>query len=283
MGLWFLRELFAASPDDTLADARHSVTPPGRAKSKSAGFVAIGDELKSDRVVAELERQILNGALVPGQRLPTEGELCAMLKVSRSVVRDAIRTLVARGLITVRQGLGTTVSKPDDGVFAQAFLLVVARSDLTIGQILDARMALDTALAPLFIANGNNQDWDELDEILGRFARAVESTDWDEARDVHLAFHIRLLESLHQPALELFLRPIQEVIVASATPPRLTHKVDWEVETHPPIVEALRRREVLAAQEAFREHYQIADTPRYQGFRDRDVREVLQSLPWSRR
>lgn len=243
----------------------------------------ISEELKSDRVVAELERRILDGTLAPGDRLPTETELCEMLGVSRSVVRDGMRTLSARGLISVRQGHGTTVTQPDDVVFAQAFLLVVARSELTIGQILDARMELDTALVPLFVANGHEEDWEELDSVLERFSHAVEDSRWDDAIEAHLAFHTRLLGALHQPALELILRPMQEIIVASASPPRLTQKEDWEVQTHGPIVDGLRRRNVLAAQQAFQAHYQIARTPRYEGFRDRKVKDVLQTLPWSRR
>ncbi len=243
----------------------------------------IPEELKSDRVIAELERRILDGTLQPGERLPTETELCEMLGVSRSVVRDAMRTLSARGLISIRQGHGTTVTQPGDSVFAQAFLLIVARSDLTIGEILDARMALDTALVPLLIANGQDQDWEALDALLERFGKAVRASRWEHAIEAHLAFHTALLGALHQPALELFLRPMQEIIVASASPPRLTQKEDWEVETHPPIVEGLRRGNVPDAQRAFQAHYQIARTPRYEGFRDRRVKDVLQTLPWSRR
>jgi DNA-binding FadR family transcriptional regulator len=250
---------------------------------KAASLPAIPEELKSDRVVGELERQILDGRLRAGERLPTESELCDMLGVSRSVVRDAMRTLAARGLITIRQGHGTRVTQPGDAVFAEAFLLLIARSELTIGQILDARMALDTALSPLLIAHGTDADWDDLDRILAGFAEAVEREHWDDAREAHLAFHMRLLAALHQPALELLLRPMQEIIVASATPPRLTAKQDWEVETHPPIVDALRRRNVVDAQQAFQAHYQIARTARYEGFRDRRVSEVLRDMPWSRR
>ena len=59
----------------------------------------VGD-LKSDRVRAVLEQQILSGELPPGTLLPTEPELSAALGVSRTVLRDAVRALVARGLLT---------------------------------------------------------------------------------------------------------------------------------------------------------------------------------------
>ncbi len=56
----------------------------------------------SDRVVAEIERLILSGELREGEKLPTEAELCQAFGVSRSVIRDAVRTLSARGLVHVQ-------------------------------------------------------------------------------------------------------------------------------------------------------------------------------------
>jgi GntR family transcriptional repressor for pyruvate dehydrogenase complex len=258
------------------------MAPASTSRSPAAGS-PVRDSLKSERVVAELERQILDGSLAPGDRLPTEGELCDILNVSRSVVRDAIRTLVARGLITVRQGHGTTVSYPDDSNLAHALLLIVARSDLTIGQLLDARKALDLALLPLLVEGGRTEDWDELDSLVERFGEAVDAGNWEEASERHLAFHVRLMQSLHQPALELFLKPMQEIIVASASPPRISQPEDWEVSSHPPLVAALRAGDLPAAEAAIEQHYDISRSDRYGDFRERPVREVFKSHPWSRR
>ncbi|HSM57678.1 MAG TPA: GntR family transcriptional regulator [Candidatus Sulfomarinibacteraceae bacterium] len=59
----------------------------------------------------ELRGAILDGKYRPGGQLPTEAELGAMLKVSRTVVREALRTLEEDGLITRRHGVGTFVRK----------------------------------------------------------------------------------------------------------------------------------------------------------------------------
>jgi len=64
----------------------------------NAGLAGVQDELESDRVAAELEQRISSGQLAAGERLPTEGALCELLRVSRSVVGDAIRSLVAGDL-----------------------------------------------------------------------------------------------------------------------------------------------------------------------------------------
>ena len=62
-------------------------------------------------LVNTLIAQIESGDLAPGQRLPTEQEIVAATGVSRTVVREALAALRARGLITTRQGLGAFVAK----------------------------------------------------------------------------------------------------------------------------------------------------------------------------
>lgn len=57
----------------------------------------------------ELRQAILGGTFRPGSQLPTEAELCAMLGVSRTVVREALRVLEDEGLVTRRHGVGTFV------------------------------------------------------------------------------------------------------------------------------------------------------------------------------
>ena len=107
-----------------------------------------------ESVAAGLELRILRGEFAQGERLPTEDRLAETLGVSRSVVRDAIRTVAARGLITVRQGQGITVSLPSDAAFGQALLALLMRSDLTMADVIDARAALETSSQPSRRATG---------------------------------------------------------------------------------------------------------------------------------
>jgi DNA-binding FadR family transcriptional regulator len=244
----------------------------------TAALSAIGPDLKSDRVAVELERLILVGELVPGARLPNEDELSQVFGVSRSVIRDAVRRLVARGLVTVRQGRGTTVTEPNDAAFGLAALALLARADLSVGEVIAARAMLETALVPLAATRGSEQDWASLDDVLQRFAKAVDDGQWDVARDAHLSFHAGLLNALHEPALQVLLRPMTEVIWMSSEPPRETEPEDWEVETHPPILAALRDRDPAAVETAIRDHYAVLDeAERYGPYRSRPFNSVFES------
>jgi len=254
----------------------------GSARSAFSGLALQRDELKSDRVAAELERRILSGELATGTRLPTETELCEILGVSRSVVRDAIRSLVARGLVTVRQGHGMTVTEPSDASYSQALITLLVRSDLTMGDVVTARGTIETRLVPLAALNATEEDWERLEGSYEAFAAAVDDGAWDVARDRHVDFHVGLLRAIHQPALELLLKPLTEIILISGAPPRQTAKVDWEVETHRPILDAVRARDPARAEEAMAAHFAAAADPeRYEAFRARPFRAVFTAVPWA--
>ncbi|HTU31787.1 MAG TPA: GntR family transcriptional regulator [Solirubrobacteraceae bacterium] len=243
---------------------------------------SVRDELKSDRVAAELERRILCGELAPGDRLPTEPELGQMLGVSRSVVRDAIRSLVARGLVTVRQGQGTTVAAPSDATFAHALIALLARSELTMGDVVDARAAIECSLVPMAAETVTAEDLAALELAQDAFAAAVIDGDWARARESHLQLHLGLLDALHRPALQLFLKPMTEIIVISSAPPRLGSREDWEVETHPPIIDGLRARDPEAVRAAMAAYFRRLEGTRYEEFRALSFRAVFAEIPWAR-
>jgi GntR family transcriptional repressor for pyruvate dehydrogenase complex len=248
-----------------------------------SGLTLPRDELKSDRVAAELERRIFSGELATGTRLPTETELCEILGVSRSVVRDAIRSLVARGLVTVKQGHGMTVTEPSDASYSQALITLLVRSDLTMGDVVTARGTIETRLVPLAALNGTEEDWERLEGSYGAFAAAVDAGDWDGARDRHVDFHVGLLRAIHQPALELLLKPMTEIILISGAPPRQTAKVDWEVESHRPVLDAVKARDASRAEAAMAAHFVAAAEPaRYEAFHARPFSAVFNEVPWAR-
>ncbi|TWH01735.1 GntR family transcriptional activator of glc operon [Nocardioides sp. J9] len=236
----------------------------------AAGAAQQGD-LKSERIAAAFERKILSGELAPGAKLPTETELCELLNVSRSVIRDAVRRLVAQGLVNVRQGRGTTVAEPSGEAYSNALLVLLARSALTMGDVFAARAAIETSLVAIAARNGTPEDWEQLERTYDEFADAIERNDDLAAGTCHARFHTLLLESAHMPALTLMLRPMADLtIVSSAASVLRTISGDWELEEHLPILNALKAGDAEAATKAMVAHYETASNPvQYNEFMDR--------------
>ena len=72
----------------------------------------------SEHVVAALRSQVVGGEIMPGQKLPTESQLTETFGVSRTVIREAIASLAADGLVESRQGAGVFVLEHPASTFS---------------------------------------------------------------------------------------------------------------------------------------------------------------------
>jgi DNA-binding GntR family transcriptional regulator len=137
---------------------------------------------------------------------------------------------------------------------------------------------LETAVVPMAAHTSTEEDWAALEASLNTLSKAVDDGHWNTARDAHLAFHAGLLESLHQPAVQLLLKPMTEVIWLSSEPPTEHEPADWEVETHWTILRALKTRDPEEIEQAVRHHYEVLYVPeRYGEYRSRPFRTVFES------
>ena len=229
---------------------------------------------KPEQVVLELERRILGGELPTGARLPTEEELGDQLGVSRTVVRDAIRTLTTRRLIRVRHGFGMEVAAPSDLPLSHAMVDLLMRSEVTVGEVLDAREALEAQLAPLAARNAEDADVHAVEVQFERFARAVEAADEAVAQDAHLEFHLGFVRAMHVPGLELLLKPMGEVTLLSSVRPSPDPE-RWEVPSHAPMLEALGNGDEASLVDAVHHHYRVLRSGPYDSFRAARFRELL--------
>jgi GntR family transcriptional regulator, transcriptional repressor for pyruvate dehydrogenase complex len=124
-----------------------SLLPSARAPAVSPTAPLVAERL-SDRLATRLANQVEQGALKPGDRLPTEPQLAATHGVSRTVVREAVHQLKSRGLLLSRQGLGVFVA-PVSAHRPLAFDPRVLDSIETVVQIVEVRRALESEIAAL--------------------------------------------------------------------------------------------------------------------------------------
>ena len=122
------------------------------------------------RVANELRRLILDGELIPGERLPVEADLAERFGVSRSTVREALRSLTTQNLAVTVRGVsgGTFVSRPDpdqvsDSLTTGLGFLTVAE-ELTVAELMQARELLEV---PAASSAARNRTAEQLERILG--------------------------------------------------------------------------------------------------------------------
>lgn len=153
-----------------------------------------GSRMRRATTADEIKKLILTRDLKPGDPLPTEAELCETLNVSRSSVREAIRTLSTLDIVDVRHGHGTYVGAMSLDPMVQALVFRgVLSPDGTLNalrEVVEVRLALDLALAETIVGGAVGEDAAELsllvDEMVDKASRGESFLEADRA------FHTKL-------------------------------------------------------------------------------------------
>jgi GntR family transcriptional repressor for pyruvate dehydrogenase complex len=144
-------------------------------------------------VLEQFRDAIEDGLWLPDSQIPTEGELVEMLGVGRGVVREALATLKAFGLIDSRPGRGTFVThKPSE----LATWIVAIGSDNR--ELLEARYGIDAWINSLAAQKATPEDTARVCEMVAEMDRAIfEGKSLDEIVRLDTAFH----EATHNSVL----------------------------------------------------------------------------------
>src|SRR5262245_61941046 len=111
-----------------------------------------------EKTEVQLENLILSGVLRPKQRVPSERDLGEQLGVSKTVVREAIRSLSARGLVEVRAGSGTYVREPSQDMVSRPMALWLRSGVLTVEDVHVVRTTLEVQIAALAAQRATEPD-----------------------------------------------------------------------------------------------------------------------------
>lgn len=208
-----------------------------------------------DHITADIERQILEGQLKPGDRLPHERALAEQYQVSRAVVRDAIAVLVERGLVEVHPGRGTFVAEAHPATALETLSRLLRRSEWSIGELLEARYFLEIRTAGLAARRAEASD---LQAIAAALARMIEHRGRPLAFvRADVAFHEAVAAAAKNRVLSSYLACIRELLVeAMLAGTALPQAMDNAIAAHTAILEAIRQRDERAAQAAMRAHLQ---------------------------
>ena len=155
---------------------------------------------------------ILAEELVFGERLPTEPELCRLFGVSRTVVREAVRSLASKGLLEVRQGGGTTVRFPDVAQASELLTIMLRSSGGDVFRLVhEVRTLLEVEIAGLAAERRTEADLAMLERRLQQTREpALDHAQWARA-DVEL--HQTIALATHNPLHAVLLNSMAEMLM----------------------------------------------------------------------
>jgi DNA-binding FadR family transcriptional regulator len=212
----------------------------------------------AELVVAQLSERIRDGALQPGDKLPTETEIVVEQGVSRSVVREAISRMQAAGLVETRHGIGTFVLPPAP----PAIVGIDPATVMTVRDVialLELRIGLETEAAGLAAARRNEAQLAEVRAalaVLQQGARLGQDT-----VELDRRFHLAIAQASGNQYFHAILQHLGENIIPRAriNSARLTHAdpvsyMEQVGREHEQIVDAIARGDAESARAAMRLH-----------------------------
>lgn len=160
-----------------------------------------------DHVVSTIAEQILSGQLRPGEKLPSESDLADRLAVSRTALRESMRTLVGKGLIVSRSRSGSVVQPVANWNHFDPELLAWREAmapDMEFVRALnEARQAIEPAAAALAASHATGHDLAAI-ETAYHAMRETSPQAVDDAVTADEAFHRAILMASHNPFFAAF-------------------------------------------------------------------------------
>ena len=204
------------------------------------------------RIVRDLGMRVVAGEFKPGDRLPPEATLLADYEISRPVLREAIRVLVAKGLVLSRQRAGATVRPRSEWHLLDPDVLYWLIQTLPqpefVETLLTVRRIFEPAAAALAAKGASDA---ALKGIADAFAEMDAARTPDELLEPDLAFHRRIAEATNNDLLayigNMLSLALRESIKLSSKIPN-THALS--LPRHKAILTALLNRDPLAAHQA---------------------------------
>ena len=209
-----------------------------------------------EQIVKQVEESILSGQLKPGDQLPAERDLAQSFGVSRTAVREAVKTLTEKGLVEAFSGRGTFVTNGTSQAIRQSLdLMIRINQQEGSAHLAELRLVLEPEIAGLAASRIDGQLLGTMKETVAIMERNLH--DREAYIEADLDFHLALAEAAGNP---LILSLLDSIVGLLREQRSRIFDVDGGPERgqyhHKRILAAVEQRDPKAARGAMREHLQ---------------------------
>ena len=207
----------------------------------------------SDKVADMMLETILLQQLSPGTPLPSERELGEQFGVSRTVIREAVRALGAKGVVNVRSGSGLRVAAVDQSRVSESLSWFIHGGQMEYPKVHEIRTMVEVEMAGLAAERRTDEELAGMQAIHDRFAEAAD-TDVDASATLDLDFHAAIALATQNELFSVILTPIGGALIQVRRGNLSAGAARPTVEEHAAILRAIERKQQRAARKAMRDH-----------------------------
>lgn len=204
-------------------------------------------------IVQQLHSLISQGVLQHGARLPAERMLAEQFGVSRSSVREAIRSLELQGLVVSKRGAGTFINTENLESLVALLASTLSPGGESLKDIFEVRHLLEPQIAAVAAQRADEQDMRRLGEILEEQGQQIE--EGLTGVDADTAFHFALASATHNSALVKVVSAVEDILRRSRDQSlQEPGRPQRSLASHRHILEQIRARDSDGAREAMEYH-----------------------------
>ena len=212
------------------------------------------------QVANQIQDSILSRRLKVGDRLPSERELCEEFGVSRTVIREAIRALDAKGLLASQSGSGTYVERLRTKDVAGVIGMYITTRDEIIShaKLMEVRRVLEVEIAALAAERATEESFEQFDEVMANMENARDDPSAFAKYD--LEFHVALARATGNELFVILLDPFMAALYEGRRLASMAPGVpDEAIQLHRKILEKVRACDAEGAAQAMRQHLDQSD------------------------
>lgn len=227
---------------------------------RAATLTAVAASPRSQSLTQDVKDILLgwirDGKYPAGSQLPSVPELVGQLEVSRTVVREALQSLVGMNLIEMRPGLGCFVKSIPSELVVNADVLASLLGIEAIAEVVAARKAIEGGVARVAAATATEEDFEEMEEILRKIERAARKN--QPMYSLTPQFHVAVARATHNKVLEKIVSSFNILMASGGALIERErggsqYRIE-EYESHRRLFEALRTRDPDKAQHEMEHH-----------------------------
>ena len=174
-------------------------------------YKAVRAERLYEQIVQQIEQSIVGGKLRPGDQLPTERELAQQFAVSRTAVREAVKTLTEKGLVESFSGRGTFVTLPRTQPSRNPLDVFFENCDLEDpAYLVELRQIVEPEVTALAVSRIEEQQLTMMREAVAVMDRSMKEP--EAYIEADLDFHLALAEAAGNPIILSLLDSIVGVL-----------------------------------------------------------------------
>lgn len=206
-----------------------------------------------EEIVVKIKDMLENGRLKSGDQLPGERELSEVFQVSRSSVREALRTLETQGFLESRQGDGTYIaSKPVESLVSPLASVIFSEKDSQM-ELFEMRRLIEPQLAYLAAERATEEEIAMMEQALVLQEEAVAKG--ETGTDVDKSFHYIMAKATKNKVLLRLTDSMRDLLAESRDKYlQVEGRPGKSISRHRQVLDAIKARDGELAAQIMLEH-----------------------------